>query len=81
MNNFKNLFFLMIFSCVLLSCSGDDKECTKATGASGIKQDGVMVYRVTLDSGETLVVNKATAEYYNNSDRRKECYSYKESSK
>lgn len=78
----KSVFILLFLGCVFFeSCSSDDKECTKVTGGSGIKQNGVMVYRVTLDNGETIVVNKATADYYDSSEARKECYNYKENPK
>ena len=74
-----NVFVCLIGVLGLYSCSNDDKKdsCKKVTSSSGTKENGVMVYRITLDNGERLIVNKATAQYYSNPNATKDCYSPK----
>jgi hypothetical protein len=75
----NNVFVCLLGVLVLSSCSSDDKKdsCRKVTSSSGTNENGIMVYRITLDNGERLVVNQATAKYYSNSSATKECYSPK----
>jgi hypothetical protein len=73
-----SVFVCLLGVLVLSSCSNDDKDsCRKVTSSSGTKENGVMVYRVSLDNGERLVVNEATAKYYTKSGTSNECYSFK----
>jgi|GEM_PF-4513198 len=76
MNNFKLFSCLFVSAFILNSCSSDSgkEDCKKVKSSSGKNENGVMVYRITFTNGETIVVNKATAEYYTNSNATKECY-------
>lgn len=74
-----NVFVFILGVLAVSSCSNDDKKdsCRKVTSSSGTKENGIMVYRVSLDNGERLIVNEATAKYYSTPGTSNECYNLK----
>jgi hypothetical protein len=63
MKNFKFAVFVLLSIFALNSCSSDKEDCKKVKSSSGSKENGVMVYRVTLDNGDEKAYIVISSQY------------------